>query len=119
MDEFSLDLTKNKIYSGCRDNFLVTDILEVPVYIYLGEKVLGQLEVLHLVMLFSKQTQRNEDLTFLHFIPYRKQRNFYLLVTLIIRQLPLIPTGVAQKSDPNVKSIATTTLATLTDSILG
>ena len=43
----------------------------------LGEKVLDQLEVLCPEMLFSKQTQRNEDLTFLHFIPYPKQRKFY------------------------------------------
>ena len=45
--------------------------------IYTRGKVLEQLEFLCLVMLFSKQTQRNEDLTILHFIPYYKQRKFY------------------------------------------
>ena len=56
-------------------------------------------------MLFSNQTQRNEDLTFLHFIPYQKQRKVYSLDTLTIRQLPQIPTGVVQKSDPNINSV--------------
>ena len=42
----------------------------------LGEKVLDQLEVLCLVMLFSKQTQRNVDLKFRILFLIRNKENF-------------------------------------------